>query len=307
MKGTVEMTVPFFIRRRRTKFAQSTLIHFNPKIGHEFRLPFGIAWQALTKEPKGRIMKTHLLKLSITLMGALLITGCAGLTTKKVDQAQVKKIRKIAVVAYTANLPSSRKIGLNGNSGKLEGSAGGSMITETSPETDRMYQAFIHSLGQTQKWTVLDAKTMIQNEGYKAAYKKTMDGWQNKMPAASGTTDYVVNSVMDWNGPRLLDFAGREKLIADLGVDAIALLRIDVSMEGFTVMGFGSHKPAANAHLQIFSKGNKDHVWFDTLKGPESEESVGITAFIDEQKTREYSLISAQTAYTKMNSKTEKD
>src|SRR5207253_4729824 len=142
---------------------------------------------------------------------------------------------------------------------------------------DRVYAGFVQALEKTQNWKVLSLQTMVQNPGYKEAYKKIMEGWQQKMPAGFGTNDYFVQSVMDWNGPRLLDFDGREKLMVDLGVDAIVMLKVDISLKGFTVAGVGERRPQARAHVEVHGKGTEKIIWFDTFDGKESTESVGLT------------------------------
>jgi hypothetical protein len=245
--------------------------------------------------------KLNLKNIAVVMMFTML-SACAGLT-KRVDDAQVQKIKKVAVIAYTANLPATRTIGLDLGSGKVAGERGGSIIPANSPDTDKIYAEFLKSLEKTQSWKVVEINAMTENAGYQQAFQKTMDGWQNKVPANSGTVDFNVKKVMDWNGPRLLGFEGREKLIKDLGVDAIIMLKTNVVLEGFTVVGIGSRKPQAHAHIQVYGKGVEEAIWFETFEGALSNESVGMTGFINEKRLGELSLISAQTAFAKMGSK----
>lgn len=123
------------------------------------------------------------------------------------------------------------------------------------------------------------------------------------MPPGSGTVDYAVKNVMDWNGLRLLKPEGREKLLADLGVDALIMLKVNVFLKGFAVAGIGERKPQANAHIEVFGKGTEKMIWFDTFEGEESKESVGMTGFINEKKLGELAVISAEAAFAKMGSK----
>lgn len=240
------------------------------------------------------------------LLSATLTMGCAGLATKSRSEAEIQKIKKVAVVAYTATLPASATLSLDVGTGKTGASQGGSTLTANSAETERMLVDFTKALEKSQGWKTVDIQTMVKNPGYLEAYKKTMEGWQNKMPpGAGGTVDYVVPKVMDWNGPRILDFDGREKLMVDLGVNAIAMLKVNVTLKGFSVAGIGARKPVARAHIEVYHAGNPRPVWFETFEGSEPTEHVGMTAFIDEQKLQKLSLASVQSAYEKMNVKSE--
>lgn len=233
----------------------------------------------------------------------LVITACASFATRVRDEAEIGKVKKVAVIAYTANLPAARTLSLDVGSGKVGGAAGGTIIPMNSVDTDKMYTEFIKSVEKTQGWKVLDQQTMIKHAAYVAAYKDTMEGWQNKMPAGQGTTDFNVASVMDWNGPRILKYEGREKLMKDLGVDALIMLKVSVQLKGMTVAGIGARKPQAQAHIEVYGKGVEKIIWFDSFEGDESSESVGMTGFINEKKLGELSLYSAQTAFAKMGSK----
>ncbi len=238
-----------------------------------------------------------------SLLMILMMAACASLTTRSRDDGALAQVKKVAVIAYTANLPATRNLSLDLGSGKVGGEAGGTMIPQTSTETDKIYSEFAKSLEKTQGWKVVDASTMLKNPGYVSAYKNTMEGWQQKMPPGQGTTDFNMASVIDWNGPRLLKYDGREKLLKDLGVDAIVMLKVNVVFNGTTVMGIGTRKPTAHAHVEIFGKGAEKPVWFETFEGEPSSESVGMTGFINEKRLGELSLYSAQTAFAKMGSK----
>lgn len=242
-------------------------------------------------------------KTAASLAIVLVVTACASFATRLRDEEALTKVKKVAVIAYTANLPASRSLSLDVGSGKVGGASGGTIIPMNSAETDKMYAEFVKSLEKTQGWKVLDAQTMAKHPAYVAAYKDTMEGWQNKMPAGAGSTDFNMASVMDWNGPRIMKYEGREKLLKDLGVDAIIMLKVNVQLKGMTVAGIGARKPQANAHIEVYGKGVEKQIWFDSFEGDESSESVGMTGFINEKKLGELSLLSAQTAFSKMGSK----
>lgn len=236
----------------------------------------------------------------IGLSTAFLLVGCGSLQTKVRNEEALTQVKKVAVISFKAELPASREIGLNLGSGKAEGSAGGSMITQNSAPTDQMLTEFNKSLGQEMKWSVIDTQKMKASPVYQKLYKQTMEGWQNKMPPGAGLNVFLVEGVMDTDSPRIMGPEGRDELIAGLGVDAIAVLSVRGHLKGTTVMGIGSRLPQANVHLQMYKKGVEGPIWFETFEGAESTESVGKTGFIDEKKLAELSLKSAQSAYSKM-------
>lgn len=233
------------------------------------------------------------------LLGCFLISACAGLTKQK-DEAKVGQVRKTAIVAISVFEPASREIGLNLGSGKVEGSAGGSIMAKTDPHVDSMYSELANSLRANLKWNVMDKAQMVSNSGYTLAYDKTMKGWQNKMPPGEGMFHFNVAQVMDFDGPRILDFKGREALIQALGVDAIVVARLQVSLNGTSVMGIGSRKPQTHVSFFLYGKGEEKPIWFEgNIRGDEME-SVGKTAFIDQKLLGELALKSAKTAFNKI-------
>ncbi len=113
-------------------------------------------------------------------------------------------------------------------------------------------------------WTVLDTPTMTQNPGYVTAYKNTMEGWQSKMPPNKGENRFIVDHVMDYDGPRILDRAGRDALIEALGVDAIIAAKVNVMLSA-------SH-PQAYLSFSLYVHGQDKPVWFEgQVKGDRSD------------------------------------
>jgi hypothetical protein len=244
-------------------------------------------------------MKTYLKALTV-LASLVPLAACSSLTHSK-DEVAVSQIKKVAIVAFSANEPASAQIGLNLGSGKLEGAQGGTMIPQNDPAVDSMYADLCKSFKHQLKWNVMDPKLMTTHNGYRDAFDKTMKGWQNKMPPGGGRKQFIVKDVMDYDSPRILDVAGRDALIQALGVDALVVARVDVDLNGTTVMGIGSRHPQSNLSFSIYRKGDEKPVWFEGgIKGEEMEESVGKTGFIDEALLQKLALKSIQTAYAKI-------
>jgi hypothetical protein len=233
---------------------------------------------------------------------ALSAAGCGTFQTHSKDASQVSQVKKVAVVAFSVREPAAAGIGLDLGSGKVGASAGGSAISEKDSHSDLMFSDLLTSLHQTMKWTVIDQATMTHNAGYKAAYQKTMTGWQNKMPPGKGEKQFLVEGVMDFDGPRILDSSGRDALIKALNVDAILVANVNVILEATTVMGIGSRHPQSRLSFMLYKAGIEKPIWFEGgVEGQPSTESVGKTAFIDETLLGALAVKSARTAYEKVN------
>lgn len=237
------------------------------------------------------------------LLVCLLMSACAGMTRSK-NEAKVGEVRKVAIVAVSVFQPAARKVSLNLSGGGLQGSAGGSMMTQTGAHVDSMFTELSNALRKNLKWNVMEKSAMVANPGYTQAYDKTMKGWQNKMPPPQGTYHYNVAQVMDFDGPRILDFKGREALMQALGVDAIVVTRMDVILKANTVMGIGSRRPQATLSFFVYGKGEEKPIWFEGQIMGDEMESVGKTAFIDENLLGDLALKSARTAFNKIGTAT---
>jgi hypothetical protein len=245
-------------------------------------------------------MKTLNIALSVVCL-SVMITACGAFKVREKDEASVQTIKRIAVVGFTVTQPASAKLGLNLSKGQLEGAAGGSMIAQNSSHADMLYSELGEHFKKNMGWNVLRVDLMKANEGYKKAYKDTMEGWQNKMPPSSGYNQFIVTGIMDNDGTRILDQKGRDALIEALNVDAIVTAQVRAELHGTSVMGIGSRRPKANLSFQIFGKGKEKPIWFDgQVEGETATESVGATGFINEDLLNDLVLRSAKTAYAKI-------
>lgn len=229
----------------------------------------------------------------------LTMTACGSIQTRSKDEARVKGIKRVAVVAFQADEPASGGIGIL--NGSLGGTSGGSMIAKQSKHVDQMYVGFVDALSKNVGWNVLPVQLMKENKGYKQAYNATMVGFQNKMPPGEGINRFLVGNIMDTDCPRLLDVQGRDLLMDALEVDALVEARITTHLNGFTVAGIGSRKPQAVLTFLVYRKGDKKPTWFEgSIKGDE-QESIAKTRFFSEEALAQKSLASAETAFARIN------
>ncbi len=219
-----------------------------------------------------------------------MLTGCASLVAQK-DEALVSEVKKVAIVAISADQPTSA-IQVGG------------LLSQPSSHVTQMYNSLRKNLSKNMGWKVLDIKRVQSNSGYRSAYKDTMEGFQNKSPMGSGRLRYGAPQIMDIDSPRILGEGGRDKLIQALGVDAIVAVRVNVHLKSFTIMGIGSRKPQARVSFYLYKRGHPNPIWFDgNIDGEVAEESVGATAFVDVELLNKLSVESAETAFRKIGKK----
>lgn len=230
---------------------------------------------------------------------ALAMSACGSIQTRAKDEARVKTIKNVAVVAFQVDEPAAGGIGLV--NGTLEGTSGGSMITKQSKHVDQMYLSFNDALSKNVGWSVLPVQLMKSNKGYKQAFNATMVGFQNKMGPGQGINRFVIADIMDTDCPRILDTQGRDLLIDALGVDAIVEARVTTHLNGFSVMGIGSRKPQASVAFSVYRKGDTKPTWFEGGIDGDVQESIAKTRFFSEELLAQKSLASAETAFARIN------
>jgi hypothetical protein len=236
-----------------------------------------------------------------TFLCFLLLNACGTFKVRDKKPDEVAGIHSVALVAMTLEEPVPKELAFNLDSGKVEGDRGMGKFGQKSDHAEAMYQELHRALAVRMKWKVQNKDTMIANPGYKSAYKSTMEGWQNKMPPGEGHVQYVVKDVLDYDAIRIMGQEGRDKLLADLKVDAIFVSRITVGLGGTSIMGFGPRHPYSTLNFQVYKKGISAPVWFDgNVKGKEGD-SVGATAIWSEEKLQRYALESAVDAFAKID------
>ncbi len=246
--------------------------------------------------------KVNILKFLIAMALVMFsATGCGSLKVRHKDSVAVAKIKKVAIVGMSVDQPASAELGLNLGSGRVEGTRGGSMIAKNSKHVVDMYDSMRRELRKNLKWRIYSRRKLLRQSAYVAAYKDTMEGWQNKMPAPKGKQRFKLKKMLDFQAGRILDVEGRDKLIRQLGVDAIVFVKVDVLLNGTSIMGIGSRYPQSRIHFQVYDKGAKSPIWFDGgVEGEEAKESIGATAFIDEDLLNKLALKSAKTAFSQI-------
>ncbi len=225
---------------------------------------------------------------------AIALSGC---TTHVRDDAALTGVKRVAIVAFSAFEPVSASLTGNNTAGVMDQ---GSLEELIEPSVDQMMNDMSAAFAKKMSWTMMNSSAIKKNAGFQEAYQKTMTGFQNKMPPGKGRIQYVAKDMLDFDAGRILREKGREDLIQKLGVDAIVVVRIDVVLNGTVVMGIGARHPQANVSFNVYEKGKPKPIWFEgKIEGVETD-SVGKTAFIDEDLLHKYAMKSAYTAFQKI-------
>lgn len=244
-------------------------------------------------------MYKKLMSLTLLSTGALL-SSCGSLKVRDKNASEVSSIKTVALINLDVTEPRPKELALNLGSGNVEGDSAMGMSQQKSAHVERLYNELQRALAINLKWKVIDKNTMTSNPGFKAAYEKTMKGWQNKMLAGAGSVQFTTKDALDYDSPRILDFEGREKLIRDLKVDAIVAAKVHVSLGGTSIMGFGPRKPVSVLSFAVYKKGIEKPVWFDgNVKGKEGA-SVGATALWSVEKLQNEAVESAIDAFSRI-------
>lgn len=225
--------------------------------------------------------KNGSLKLSFLV---LILAGCSGLTHRRNDAA-IAKVRRVAVAGFASVQPAPAL-----------------SVPKTNGKVEEMYAAFSETFAKRSHWQVLPAATMKSNPAYRAAWDRTMKGFQNKSLPRQKERKFTVDEIMDSDSIRILDTAGRSQLMKALGVDALVATDVDVMVNGGAVFGIGSLRPQARVSFKVYVAGANNFDWFEgDLLGEEATESVGSTGFFDADKLAVMGLVSAKTAFKKIS------
>ncbi len=204
------------------------------------------------------------MKTSIPVLMASLMVGCSSgmLATHGKNDAELATVRKVALVGYDVYQPKPR-IGMS-----------------ESSHVEPMYDA-IHARLKVLGYKVTSKADMLKQPFYQASYKNHMEGFQNKNPPPEETDKLLAKDVFDTDTLRIMGLSGRDNLIQNLGVDALVEAHVMIGKAGTKIMGFGPTHIVTRMYYRMFKKGVEEPIWFETLEGEESKESVGATALFD--------------------------
>jgi len=233
----------------------------------------------------------------IALFIAATTTACSSLTVREKDSAAVAQIERVAVIGFENVQPMAT---LSGVTKLVE--KGGDAFDRVDPHADQMYEDLVAALKAQMNWQIVDRQKMVSNGTYQRLFHKTMTGLQQtQMPVGPDQTKTLAKDIMEADCGRRMEIAGRDELMEALGVDAVAVARVDVDLGGFTIMGFGPRYPQSRVNFIVYRRGQEKPVWHDGwIEGEEMDQSIGSTRFFDDDLLSELAVQSAKTAFAKI-------
>lgn len=215
----------------------------------------------------------------------LAFSSCAG---TKINQEQLGKVKKVAIVGYTVQqlTPNSgEKVlkGLLGGSGE-QNPTGMAMYTaplaKPAPHVTQMFDDLEKDLENGMKWKVLSRSELKKNKAFQALYRDKMGNARPRPMVNNKNYEmYHPDGIIEEFVLRDLDEAKRDELISSLGVDAIAFVRVKVDLKskgGLFKNLSGELVPVVKLGFQLYGDKLEDPIWQDMNVDSELEVADGV-------------------------------
>lgn len=231
-----------------------------------------------------------------TLISAIAMTGCV--STSMVKKPEIDMVKTIAVVSIYSNtgIKNTRgesetakvagmanMFGLAGNNTKNDsGSKAGKLIDFGGTRlVEHARQEIERELTRVKGWKIIDSSQFIDN----AAYQKFATSMDDQVREEQGVM-YKLNGPAFVVVPRMAPMphglkeekraALLKQLAADLGVDAVAVLKLEMAYSPSTsIGGNGTASAAISSNLQIVNKNGETAV-LGSLREIRSADTVGM-------------------------------
>ena len=207
-------------------------------------------------------------ELGMLLVGIFLGTACA----PGVNLAQLKQVKKLAIVGYTATI--ERPAEQNTNISFLKSR------DRTQDNAIFAYEQLGKALEQHIGWDVVPYSELVSNLGYRTIYdavqsQNVVVRFQTNLGSLS--SDFYPKDVMWALNANSLSKEQRTELCDALGVDAIGTALIKVKPKSTSsFLGNTSTTYAAQVAFRVWKPGNEEEIWKDlAAMGEESEGASG--------------------------------
>ncbi len=236
------------------------------------------------------------------LFGALAILGATGCATLKVQRPRVDNVKTVAIVAYTGTVDmrtNDEKNGQGGIAGSINAIKGISELASGEIQKSRLAQAeqgyalLAKKLSEANGWKVVEKEAIAAN----AEYAKHLTANPNEGITVTGLQ--FVPNLMREEVARQLKPAERAELLKTLGVDAIAMVRVQYVLgdtSGFSMGGVGkiTKYPKAIVQLALYDAAGEDEAWKDSwAEGKPTKEGFAQTMGVNSDEGETPILLSA--------------
>jgi hypothetical protein len=226
--------------------------------------------------------RKNLLALVAFIAVAAFVTACS---TMKAEPEKVKTVKRVAVIGYSLQQempPSLMGAFLDTAMHKTDNGMHAMGAAQESPHANVIYTNLADTLQKRMHWKVIDLATVTANPDYAQIFHDETTGFHNRPPAGKRDVTYGIAGLMDgWQGWRI-DQAQKQKLIADLGVDAIAVASVHVTLNAGgglkKLVGAADLYPQATLEFYVYDGKSEDPIWHDLWA--QGEEATQSTAYV---------------------------
>lgn len=243
-----------------------------------------------------------IIRQALTLSLLLPLAACSGMG-RVYDANAVHPIRKVAVVAVDVVQPEEFNLFKPSSTGGGSGPMSQMNIALPTPSehVNAYAEDFRQQLAAKEQWKVLSSAKVGADAAVQKWLKDTTEGMQSTQPIPARMTKFRAPELLDVDSANKIGQAARDEIMQSLGVDAIAVARYDIQLNGTSIMGIGAKHPQANMQVAVFTRGQEKPVWRDNAQGQEMDGSVGTTNIsLDFAKLKELSIQSSHQAFAQI-------
>jgi hypothetical protein len=208
--------------------------------------------------------------------GSLVALGLFGCSTKTLKEEKLREVKRVAIIGF--DLQRQKPV----SGGDLLAIAlkakrdGATPRTRTDDgQAEVVYSEFAKQVWDKTKWTVIPLKDIRSRAAYQKVFKSKTEGFQNR-PIVHDRFDLLnVPGLLDSFAINTLPAETLKELQADLGVDAIVAVTVEMHLNNNSVfmsmIGQGKMSPFAQATIFMQDARNGERLWLQTVKGEEIE------------------------------------
>ncbi len=222
---------------------------------------------------------------------AIMILALSACATNeiKIDDEKVSSVKKVAIGGFT--LVQEAAIKNNIAVPKMPGGMNSSIpdhntFAKVKPHGANAYILLSKLMKSKKGWKVYPYGKLTTNRAYRSYHDSLMEDWQNRRSPLKDFEMIFADKVLDYKSFFEMGQPQRDKLMNDLGVDALATfnIKVEVKSKYGTLNGFGDKKPVAKIEYILFKKGEKEPIWEVTMEPSEGLENVPSNMFTMDNK-----------------------
>jgi len=208
-----------------------------------------------------------------------ILSGCANIVRKP----EVDVVKKVAIISVYTN-STINKVGGGGKNGggahllsKLAGKEDGSTPSARTRIAQYALDTYTKELGRVAGWQIVSADTVVASSAYKDMGKLPGEAGQNRALASVAGALTTLQQATFVTPPKMWAIQMKDgetkhadsmtKLCKSLGVDAVAVVQLDLGYESsFALGGTGTAKASVASSMKMFTREGKYAVAFPEIQ-----------------------------------------